>query len=158
MTTRKWGRTTCMKTDRRIWVLKQRQTNSRWQETKLEDRPNQVGKVNKTRGRGNMAARTLMMEQSRSDSSIASNEWFEGFSPTSHRPIISKDSEMYISATAVNIMPSITDSDETDQPLNQQHRDIHEQCNAMPATEMLANSSDHTMLRQRSHEGNVIGT
>ena len=105
-----------------------------------------------------MAARTLMMEQSRSDSSIASNEWFEGFSPTSHRPIISKDSEMYISATAVNIMPSITDSDETDQPLNQQHRDRHEQCNAMPATQMLANGSDHTTLRQRSHEGNVIGT
>ena len=35
MTTRKWGRTTCMKTDRRIWVLKQRQTNSRWQENEV---------------------------------------------------------------------------------------------------------------------------
>ena len=157
MTTRKWGRTTCMKTDRRIWVLKQRQTNSRWQENEVRrsSKPGRQGKQNK--GAWQHGGQ-MMMEQSRSDSSIASNEWFEGFSPTSHRPIISKDSEMYISATAVNIMPSITDSDETDQPLNQQHRDIHEQCNAMPATQMLANGSDHTMLRQRSHEGNVIGT
>ena len=98
-----------------------------------------------------MAARTL--EQSRSDSSIASNEWFEGFSPTSHRPIISKDSEMYISATAVNVMPSITDSDETDQPLNQQRRDRHdEQCNAMPATQMLTAATIQRSVKEAMRE------
>ena len=85
-----------------------------------------------------MAARKQMLEQSQSDSSIAFNEWFEGFSPTSHRPIISKDSEMYISATAINVMPSITDSDETDQSLNQRRDRQHEQCKvATPATQML---------------------
>ena len=99
-----------------------------------------------------MAARTLMMEQSRSDSSIASNEWFEGFSPTSHRPIISKDSEMYISATAVNVMPSRTDSDETDQPMNQQRRDRHEQCSAMSATQMLTAATIQRSVKEAMRE------
>ena len=40
---------------------------------------------------------------SQSDSSLGSNEWLEGFSPQTLRPIISKDSESkYMSATNIN--------------------------------------------------------
>ena len=49
-------------------------------------------------------------------------------------------------------MPSITDSDETDQLLNQQRRDRHEQCNAMSATQMLTAATIQRSVKEAMRE------